>query len=324
MAIISSTNSTPTDSSTAMYDLKTTLVSAGWTVSQSGTGTAGTYNSSGDSITSAAVLATANAWFMLEITPPGGIARQAFFFQNGNNNREWRILWSGDGSSIATDGSATAFPTVTNGVYVRGSSGGYDTQFLPTNASYYWNVIADNAAPYGFWFAAIPFSPNYAASGMIFDPLTAVSSGDTSPYVTFACYTDGSTGYFGSLYNSESSRTGTSAAFLTGYVASTTSGATVKEFPMFQPYATTDQGNRLLLNNSSVNPITGYDESYPVMYARSANASGGDTGWKGVSTFLRIKGISRSFGDTYSVTTTRDRFSANGLSLPWDGSVPVL
>ena len=321
MAIISSTNSTPTNSSTAMYDLKTTLVSAGWTVSQSGTGTAGTYNSSGDSITSAAVLATADAWFMVERTP-AGLAKQAFFFQNGDNNRQWRILWSGDGSSIATDGSATAFPTVTNGVYVRGSSGGYDTNFLPTNASYNWNVIADNAAPYGFWFAALPFSPNYAAGGMIFDPLTAVSPGDTSPYVTFTCYADGTSAYFGSVYGSESGKTGTSEIFLVGYMASTTTGATVREFPMYQPYQSVL--GKLLINNSAVNPITGYDESYPIMYSRASNASGGDPGWKGVSTFLRAKGIARSFGDTYSVSTTRDRFSANGLTLPWDGSVPAL
>jgi hypothetical protein len=330
MAIVSSTSTLPANSSTAVYTLKTTLVSAGWTVTQSGTGTAGTYNSTGDSISSAAVLATANAWFL--ISSPNG---QRFVFQNEANSTGWRIRWSGSGGTVSTDGTATASPTMASSVFVRGSAVAYTT-WLPTNNTYRWHVVADNAAPYGFWCAALVTGGTESShSGLVFDPLTATASGDVVPYVAYCAGPN----FFLWAGRMEESNTGTSSTVSMSYYASTTPATSTTA--TMQPYGpfwySPVAGSHLLMGGylaaggafTSVagpgsNPITGYDESWPVIWARRAAASGGNPGYKGVGTFMKFTGTDRTWGDTFTVNSTRDRINIGDFSLPWDGSIPSL
>lgn len=333
MAIVSSVNNLPADSSTAVYTLKTTLVSAGWTVDQSGTGTAGTYNSSGDSITSGSVLATANAWFL--ISSPGG-GGQKFTFQNNNNGTAWRIRWSGSGGAVSTDGTATATPSMSSSFYIRGNASTYTT-WLPTNNTYRWHVIADNAAPYGFWCAALVTGGTDAShSGLVFDPLTATAAGDVSPYVTHVAYPS----YFllaGRMGETVTSLSTTDSSYTSTYIASTTPATSTTG--SIQPYGpgwynlTAGAGTHITLaaglgtwSSTGVgsNPITGYDESWPVVWARRSAAVGGNPGYKGVGTFMKFLGTERTWGDTFTVSTTRDRICIGDFSLPWDGSVPSL
>lgn len=320
MAIVSDTNTSPTTSSDAIFSLKTTLVTAGWTVSQSGDGT--TYNSTGDQITTAADLANASAWFYIEA--PNG---QAFTFQNQNNSTAWRIKWRGNGGAVGGSPSATQTPTITDEIIIRGSgtdaSPGY-TSFLPTNGTYRWNVIADDASPYGFWCVPIAFGGASAYGGMIFDPLTAVSSGDVSPYVVMTAtggdYWQRANPNAGIYWNDENSYSGTSGNYAVYYTASTGTGnrANANAYYLYLG------GNSYLNYTQAVNPITGNDDLFPMVWGRRAAAGGGNPGWKGVSTFSKYKGIYRAMGDTYTVSTARDRISINDYSLPWDGSVPVL
>lgn len=320
MAIVSYTNASPTNSSQAIFELKSVLTGSGWTVTQSGDGT--TFNGSGDCITDATVLSTGSAWFYVEA--PNG---QAFTFQNQNNSTGWRIKWRGNGGAVGT-GTATQTPSITNEIIIRGSgtdaSPGY-TSFVPGNGTYRWNVIADNASPYGFWCGAIIFGGGSAPGGMMFDPLTATSPGDVSPYVVLTA--DGSNNWarsnpqYSILWNDENSKNATSDYYGVYYTASTSTGNPANAIS-WHPFA---PGQNVYLGYSQVvNPITGNDELFPMIWARRAAATGGNPGWKGVSTFSKYKGIGRSTGDTYTVSTTRDRISINDYSLPWDGSVPVL
>ena len=318
MAIVSYTNASPTNSSQAIFELKSVLTGSGWTVTQSGDGT--TFNGSGDCITDATVLSTGSAWFYVEA--PNG---QAFTFQNQNNSTSWRIKWRGNGGAVGT-GTATQTPAITNEIIIRGSgtdaSPGY-TGFMPGNGTYRWNVIADNASPYGFWCGAIILGGGSAPGGMMFDPLTAVSPGDVSPYVVLTA--DGSNTWARMnpnsyiFWNDESSKSGTTDTFATYYVASTGSGNATKATAWY-PF----NGSYALPLTQVVNPITGNDDLFPLLWARRAAATGGNPGWKGVSTFSKFKGVSRANGDTYTVSSTRDRISFGDYSLPWDGSVPVL
>ena len=321
MAIVSSTNTTPTDSSTAIYALKETLKLANWTVSKSGSSSATpTFSDSTDVIDSAAKMASNSAWFYIEA--PNG---QGFMFQNQNNSTAWRIKWRGNGGAVGTAVSATITPAITNEIIMRGSgtdaAPGY-TNFLPTNSSYRWNVIADDASPYGFWCGAFTLGAGAAYGGMMFDPLTAVSPGDVSPYVVLTANgaDTWARGNPASIINwsDESGNSSTTSMYAAYYVASTGSGNAAKATAWF-PY----NGNWLAYGQV-VNPITGNDDLFPLLWARRGAATGGNPGWKGVSTFSKFKGVSRANGDTYTVSTTRDRISFGDYSLPWDGSVPVL
>lgn len=325
MAIVSNTGTSPVDSSTAIYALKTTLVSAGWSVVQSGTGTAGTYNSSGDSITSAGVLSTAAAWFLIQA--PNG---QTFGFQNENNSTGWRIMWNGSGGSIATDGDQDSFPTMTYAQYIRGNAGGY-TGFLPTNNTYVWNVIADSSAPYGFWCAAWAFSSDPTAvftAGLVFDPLTGTVSGDVCNYVVHVGRGNGTMyfGNYGYLGSEGQSHSSTQFYHNATYLASTTAAGATAIVPHAYIPMNTDASCLCVASGraggSPTNPVTGYDETFPIMWGRRAGLS--NDGFKGVSTIMKMRGISRSNGDTFTVSTARDRISICDFSLPWDGSVPVL
>lgn len=315
MAIVSSTNTTPSDSSTAVYALKTTLVTAGWTVTQSGTGTSGTYGAS-DLITSAAVLSAAKAWFYIQ--SPNG---QGFTFQNNNNSTSWRVKWRGNGGAVGT-GAADKTPLITNEVLLRGSgtdaSPGF-TDFVPTNGSYRWNVIADNASPYGFWCGAIITGGTYTRGGLLLDPLTAISPGDVSPYIVLVGGSSDTWSNADNIYD-EAYGSPTGNYYSAMYVASTGTGNVAKP----HLHVPKSYGGYTIFQNSVVNPITGNDELYPAIWARRADAANGNPGWKGVSTFVKVRGIARSIGDTYSVSTSKDTISYNHLALPWDGSTPVI
>lgn len=147
-----------TGAADVLYNLKTTLVSAGWTVLSSGTGFGGSYNASGDSITSATVMNTASAWY--RITDPA--TSREFVMQRGGSALVAVIKYSRQTKFTAGSPSATALPTTGGGDGVILVGTGSDatptaaaliattstarlhivTNNAPTNGVYPWYVYA--------------------------------------------------------------------------------------------------------------------------------------------------------------------------------------
>lgn len=118
-----------TGAAEVLYHLKTTLVTAGWVVLSSGTGTGGSYDASGDSISSVAVMNTANAWF--RITDPAS-ARE-YVMQRGSTALTGIIKYSRQTKFTSGAPSATVMPNTGggDGVIVVGTG----TDASPTSAA---------------------------------------------------------------------------------------------------------------------------------------------------------------------------------------------
>lgn len=193
-------NKSPTTGTEAIFTLKTVLKAAGWTVPSSSDGT--TYNASGDQIThigsGAGGLANTGAWF--RIRQPDG-ARE-FTFQRGTTGISWRLKYSAFDLFTGGTPGATQTPSATDEIVLRG--GGTDAsptyvQVLPTDGTYKWHVVAQDAklgtalgAGYGFWAWAQLHGSAYVRSVMMLEPLlpgsypeadsrSAPTTGDADP-----------------------------------------------------------------------------------------------------------------------------------------------
>ena len=304
----------------AFIALKALLVSCGWTVVRSGTGTGGTTNT-GDLVTTpellygAAVGTTKNfQWFILR--HPTTTFEICFQRTNMTDTSYWRIKISAGGFGTGGSPSATQTPTATDQVTIWGST---STDASPTGAYFYghnanhrWHFCASNAEPYNFYWLAHRTGEAIPLAGLALDHLKSGSypAGDTAPWVIHAAdsyayqrtgvgereYAPGvgNYGVFGFL---GSPSTSSNCVFLNG------------------------GWNGMFPGGLGTNPWTGKDDSSEIVYARASNFTP-PTGLKGVGTMMRWMGITRSFGVTLSVSTSKDRICIGHVTLPWDGSVP--
>lgn len=65
------------------------------------------------------------------------------------------------------------------------------------------------------------------------------------------------------------------------------------------------------------------DDLFPIPYLKRAD-TGGNAGYKGISSMVRWLSSPRSVGDTYTFSTVRDRFSVGTAVLRWSGEVPLV
>lgn len=320
MATITS-QTTPNTTGAILIAIKTLLVSAGWTVAQSGTGSSGAgsgvYNPSGDSVTTTALLNNPDAWF--RIVSPLGASGPQFCFQRGSGTTDARITYSAFGVSVA--GTASTIPTMTSQITLR--SPGFDAWPPSFVSSLYrlW-VAADNAAPYGFWFNLIQVGGGNMASGLALIPMSTFTPGDTNPYIV-ACNDSASSWRANNLFITSSSPTTNSVV---GYLPTTSSVVTI---PAFVPSNQNYFGGSVNAIASTVgaggfgsDPITGKDVLFPIQFIRPVTL--GTAAWKGATSFMRWKGTLRANGDTATVTTPRDFIHIGDTVLPWDGSVPLI
>lgn len=141
-----------TGAAEVLYYLKNTLVGAGWTVLSSGTGTAGTYNATGDSISSVAIMNTANAWF--RITDPA--TSREYVMQRGSTALVAIIKYSRQTKFTAGSPSATALPTTGGGDGVIVVGTGTDTTptaaaLITTTSTARLHVVTNNAPTNGVY-----------------------------------------------------------------------------------------------------------------------------------------------------------------------------
>ena len=134
-----------------LYYLKTTLVSAGWTVLSSGTGTSGSYNSTGDSISSSAIMNNANAWY--RITDPASTRE---YVMQRTTATTAIIKYSRQTKFAAGSPSATALPTTGGGDGVIVVGTGTDASpvaaaFVTTSTTARLHVVTNNAPTNGVY-----------------------------------------------------------------------------------------------------------------------------------------------------------------------------
>lgn len=317
MAILA-VQTTPATAADALFSLKALLVSAGWTVGSSGTGSAGAgsgiYNGSGDAITTAALMANNSAWYRI-VSPLGASGPQYVIQQGTVNNGNINILATSYG--IAGAGTASTPNALTSGLQIR--STGVST--FQTNGTYRFWAAADNAAPYGFWFAGIPIGGGSISGLNVLAPLSSTNVGDVTPYV-FISNASNNNVLWSSITSATNNVTSNGVyAYLPG---TTTFTATIGFLPTNQSFVGGSQTLAATAGGGGygVDPLTGKDALFPIMFARALSIT--LPSWKGVTTFARWKGTIRTNGDTATLNSPRDLIHMGDLVLPWDGSVPIL
>lgn len=161
MALVSNVNvpTTTHGGAVVIWNLISTLVSAGWTLTDSN-------NASGGAVTDAASLNNANAWVL--VTEPT-TARQ-FVFSRLSNNYSWLIRYSRAGS-FSGGGTGTP-PTAADQQTLHNAA-----LFPVTAGTYYAHAVADDTAQtathdvYPFWFGASVVSTGAWSGGGIYAPI---------------------------------------------------------------------------------------------------------------------------------------------------------
>ena len=172
----------PTDNRDSVFQIKETLVAAGWTVEESGDGTS--YNASADIITTAADLRNNNAWF--RISNPDGHELTIQHVASGAHRVKYSPSPFDGGSPDATT-TPEATPTSDEQILMGGG-----TDAAPTGGATGWLYdasdprvigIADDVSPYGFCFTH--FNGTEDESCFVMDPVIIPDSGwtDPQPYV---------------------------------------------------------------------------------------------------------------------------------------------
>jgi len=297
------------------YYFKQTLKQAGWTVTKSSDGT--TVNASGDRITGYATgsagLNNSGAWYVLQA--PGAVAgaTRQICVQRYTVAYSFTVTYSY--SAGFTGGSATVAPTATDSQTMAACS-------FSSSATYRFSIGADNASPYGFYMFAFPTGGGNPYSCLIMDPLAAgtYNSSDVDPYILY------SPGF--------SIGVGQSSPLLyTGITAETAApysfykkGLSGEGFVLTPGQKYTSLIRTVIPGALGANPYSSKDNIFPIAYLRRS-AFAAPNGWKGIGTFMKWIGTSRTTGDTLSISATgaKDYIVVSpGVALPWNGSTPTV
>lgn len=294
------------------FAIKEWLKAAGWTVPASSDGT--TYNAAGDQITHAGSgangLANNSAWFVLR-SPNGAVY---FSIQRGTSDTATRVKVAraafAAGSPDATHTPATA--TATDQILMHG--GGTDA--APTFSNLWggtpgiyrlWGAV-DLDAPYGFWTTRTDAGGSAPGHALVLDPLENTIAGDAFPYVAICASLN--------VLTAQGLSDDTPAGPVS-YLAAVAPTAGVA-----MPAQASRNASGIVVPGGLPSTREGKVRQFRVAYARrSALAS---PGYKGVSSLLRWMGTILQSGTVISVSGSRDRLAMAEVSLPWDGTEPVL
>ena len=315
MAYSFDTNNSPATGAEAMFSLKEVMKTAGWTVISSSDGT--TYNAAGDEISSgssgAGGMANSLAWFRIRMPTTDSVTREFVFQRSTSLNYQWRIKYSFSATFSGGSPDATTTPDATDEQFPAGggTSGSPSfTTIMTTDGTTTSSVAAGGSAEgYTFYLLNFPAGGGTPNCFCYLDRMVAGTfpSADVDPYVM----------KFGNQAPTIANIqiTNITEAFL----AKGLGGESWTNVAGCIP----EDNSTYLAGALGTNPHTGNDDSISISWARRS-ALGGTAGWKGVSSMLKMNGVSRTTGDTLTVSTTRDRFIASDVNIPWDGSVPSL
>jgi hypothetical protein len=335
MSVTWSLNLSPATGSEAMFNIKTALKAAGWTVPRSGSGSGGSTTTS-DLITSAGTgvggMANTSCWFVIQ-APAGG---RQFCIQRGGSTTWW-IQYSFSAGFTGGSPSATVVPTATDAVNVLATSSTGVTLFSTDN-TYRQNIMVDGSSPYGFYSVAWAAGGGVVSHLFMMDPVTSTPS-DADPYVFIASGKGSVTQLFPVANSSfgannafmRTDLTNSSGGTLSGYLKKGLAGEGFASLSVMAYHGGNAGSSSLHIpGNLGNNPNNTNDDQFPVVYARNVNTVGGGTansnptGYKGVSTLLRWLGTNRVTGDLLSVSATGDRVVVDGAAtLPWQSGTAV-
>lgn len=167
------------------YAFKEAVVAAGGQVMRSGTGNSGSYNSSGDSLSSGSVANTQNAWCVIR-WPDG---THYFSIQRIGTGTSFRCKYAladftGGSPDENTVSSASGEQTWLGSGSDAVPSGSAWVNFTDTP---YFLMGVDQEAPYGAW-ALLESSSGtngFAQNGFAFLPIVGAHTGDADPYLIY-------------------------------------------------------------------------------------------------------------------------------------------
>lgn len=310
-----------TDYASAIWAFKEVLKQAGWVVTYSGTGTAGTFGTS-DLLTSAAMLTTNYVWFV--IRDPSGAGGRSFLLQRSTTDTSWRVYYSQSaeftGSGFGAV-SATVPPSAADQQQILGTGGGYTTFFQVSPASVFSiYAIAQNAADagvYGFWFF-MPPSSSSSAGLFALEPVKDGNPADPDPCVVMAPMnlnnqpTSSSTSINGT----------TSAWYGKGTGSEVYRGCNAGE--MYRP----SMGSTNLVPPSSQGLVTtrsGKEYEIDICWGWNNTQYPGSGGFKGTGRYVRWKATGfREWPFLYDADQPEPRFVLGNITLPWPAGEPIL
>jgi hypothetical protein len=315
------TNQTPSTTGEAHYILMLLLLQAGWTHWASGDGTNASSPSIGSNtpatpnrITSAAVMATNNAYFVLRDLE----GKRLLGFQRTTSPTVWRYKYvpataAGAVQNVFTAGTGSVMPLFadasdTGSKYLAGNlASGVSTI---GSSGYRQSCGADNVtgAFYVIRWQTVNQSPD---GGFVFDRLANSSypAQDLDPYVI---YTPGNgAGVFDVDNMYQDAEDGSVPR---GFLRKDMSREAFVGFAACQLGIT-----RLYPSQAGANPLTLKEDGVPIFYLRRA-ARTYPVGWKGMSSLMRWNSTTRPTGQALTKTALRDRICIGDVNVPWDGS----
>jgi hypothetical protein len=174
-------------------------------------------------------------------------------------------------------------------------------------------VVAAGNEAYGFWAGAFPTGGGAPTTAFTFDPLFGTEGTDAHDY---CIYISGSAPFTRDAISTESFAATSNALWALVAGTSPTTYAFMTGWVLYSYIASAVA----VPNGLPTNPISTEDEVFPIVIGRrSAQAN---PGYKGVTSLMKWTGLTRTTGDTLTVSGTRDRIIYGHVSLPWDGTVP--
>jgi len=332
MAYTFSVNNIPLTGSVAVYQLVSTLVSAGWLKKMDSDGT--TYSSTGVQVTSGASgtngLGNSNAWVRLQSPPTNGgtIVNQTreITFQRGTTDLVWRVKYSA--SALFTGGTPgiSQTPSSTDEVFMAG--GGTDASptfyaLFNTNQTYHWNVACGGFADgYSFigWSVAAG-TLNGAATNIFLDVLASGTypATDVDPAVM---HCDNSGTIFNTVFAAAFPSTNlTNPALARAWLGATSAaGASLVTNSVNVGMVSFNQFGKSA--SISTNQWTKKNNFYPAMWGSNFSSP---KGIKGFSTLFKFAAVNRVGLTTYGVASAnaKDIISTGQIWVPWNGTDPA-
>lgn len=305
MTISSLVNQTAANGAEIIFNTKQKQVAAGWSVIASSDGT--TY-SAADNWTSASDANNNYAWIQLE-SPDGS---RNLVYQRHTNDYEWRIKYLK--GTFNSDGDATNLPTVNTGTehWVFGGAGTY-SQIVENPAASYYHIVCIDGGQGAFWFGVFHIGDASPRFAFIFDPLTETYAEDTDTVCVHASgWNVANNGPWQYNYLGQANYSSTYGLMNSW----TTLGACL---------AGNSNTSNSVQSGVGLNSITNEPDTFSVIYMRFSS-EGGDQGYKGVSTLVRLSGYaSLSVGDTLNISGAKSHVVVGGYSsariiMFWDGS----
>lgn len=287
----------------SMYLFKEMLVGAGWTVLSSGTGTSGTYNSSGDSITDT-TFNTSRSWFIIS----NGTSQLCVQRGSSGGQYFW-IKYSPSDGFIGGTPDAQTVPTATDEVNIYATNSSGSQLFWTDNQYILQGGAADASDGYAFWMVAYAPGTLTTYTAVVMEPMQSVDSLDTDPgkqNVFYVRYNQ-----FGGLFSGN-------WLFSSGFPPIGYLGSSFTD--IHANYYRYYYFNNLSPIPGANSQYSGEDFRIPIIYAKRSSYAG-TTGYKGIGKNMMYEFTGRSTGSTKGAKT---RIFFEVISFPWDGTTNPL